>query len=350
LPKESQTVKLGYWAQELTPEPIRVSENGPSLPKPNPSNYECCLARRSSGAGDLAYCKILVAMHMRRQLSALLIVTFALVHRSDESFAKETALKDHTATVVSLAGPEYRDKVEDFLSASPKTATGLSIDAMLATNAINRIDRRQEYVARSSFFEVFSHIASNTQRKPEDRTYAIRKLERLSSADSDFVKKVIDTLGPLSDEADGSVQRTAKAVLESLKKLPRSISPRDTIVNLNEALAEGDSAAAMQLFHQIGDLSRLRKNLPKFKPFGAIVDSENILDLSIVVVKSGPDIDPICLIKIDGNWKICKDITEFTLPVSSHREASSMVAAMDALQTWFDLRKKQLLAVDKPSR
>jgi hypothetical protein len=138
--------------------------------------------------------------------------------------------------------------------------------------------------------------------------------------------------------------------MENLKTLPRPISPRDTVANLNKALANGDSTAAMSLFHQIGDLSQLRKMLPNRRPIGAIVDSEQILDLSIVVVKNGRDIDPICLVKTDDTWKICKDITEFTLPVSSHREARSMVAAMDALQTWYELRKQQLLAVDKSSQ
>jgi hypothetical protein len=288
---------------------------------------------------------------MRRPLPALLLVTLlALVLRSDDSFGQETAFKDHIATVASLAEPEYRDKVKDFLSASPTTATGMNVDALLATNAINGIDRRQAYVARSSLFEVFSHIASNTDRKSEDRAYAIHWLGRLGSHDAELVERAIDTIRPLSDTADGRVQRAAKAVVESLKTLPRPVSPRDTVVNLNKALANGDSAAAMSLFHQIGDLSRLRKMLPNLRPIGTIVDSEQILDLSIVVVKNGRDIDPICLVKTDGTWKICKNVTEFTLPVSSHREASSMVAAMDDLQTWYKLRKQQLLAVDKSSQ
>ena len=70
---------------------------------------------------------------------------------------------------------------------------------------------------------------------------------------------------------------------------------------------------------------------------GTIVDSERILDLAIVIVKKGRDIDPICLVKTDNAWKICKDVTEFTLPVSSHREARSMVCchgrSSDLVQT-----------------
>jgi len=33
-PKESKTIKLGYWGQELTAEPVPISGDGPSLPKP----------------------------------------------------------------------------------------------------------------------------------------------------------------------------------------------------------------------------------------------------------------------------------------------------------------------------
>ncbi|MCA9027403.1 MAG: hypothetical protein KDA86_19490 [Planctomycetaceae bacterium] len=36
-PKDSKTIKLGYWGQELTPKPIPISGDGPVLPKPNPS-------------------------------------------------------------------------------------------------------------------------------------------------------------------------------------------------------------------------------------------------------------------------------------------------------------------------
>ena len=34
-PKESEAIKLGYWGQELTPKPIPIAGDGPSLPKPD---------------------------------------------------------------------------------------------------------------------------------------------------------------------------------------------------------------------------------------------------------------------------------------------------------------------------
>ena len=36
LPKESKTIKLGYWGQDLTPKPIPIAGDGPSLPMPQP--------------------------------------------------------------------------------------------------------------------------------------------------------------------------------------------------------------------------------------------------------------------------------------------------------------------------
>jgi len=37
-PKASNSIKLGYWGQVLTPEPIPIVGDGPSLPKPTPSD------------------------------------------------------------------------------------------------------------------------------------------------------------------------------------------------------------------------------------------------------------------------------------------------------------------------
>jgi hypothetical protein len=36
LPKNSKTVKLGYWGQELTSKPVPIAGGGPTLPKPQP--------------------------------------------------------------------------------------------------------------------------------------------------------------------------------------------------------------------------------------------------------------------------------------------------------------------------
>ncbi len=37
LPKESKTIKLGYWGQELTANPVPITGDGPLLPNPKPT-------------------------------------------------------------------------------------------------------------------------------------------------------------------------------------------------------------------------------------------------------------------------------------------------------------------------
>jgi len=264
--------------------------------------------------------------------------------------AEEPTLKDHIRTIVSLTDPEYRDRVADFPSESPTRATGRTVDASLAKNEINRIDRRQEYVARFSALEVFRQLALNVAREPGDRVYAIHLLGRLASLDATIAKQVIATLRTVSREDDDRAKHAAEIVLQKLNNLTPPTSPRDVVLELNEALRNGDSETALSLFHQVGDYARIEQAIPRIKSFGEILDSERILDLAIVVVGKGRDVDPICLMKIGDHWKICTTVTEFTLPVSSHREARSIVAAMDALQAWYDERHQQLSAVDQESR
>ena len=117
-------------------------------------------------------------------------------------------------------------------------------------------------MARSSMFEVFSHMASNVARKPEDRTYAIHSLRRLASSDPDLAEKVVAIIQPLSQTDDARVQRVAEVVIKQLNTMPQPSSPRDGVSDLNDALASGNSAAAMTMFHRIGNCSRLEQIVP----------------------------------------------------------------------------------------
>ena len=125
---------------------------------------------------------------MFRLISTFITVAMPLhCISAEESLEEKVTLDDHISAIVQLTHPDDHAQVNDFLSKTPKSATGLTVNATLAKNAINRIDFRKAYLVRASCFEVFSNIASNTARKPHDRAYAISMLRRVTAGDAELI-------------------------------------------------------------------------------------------------------------------------------------------------------------------
>ena len=270
----------------------------------------------------------------------LLILLIAIVQVFDSpSVAQDQAvdLDDDRARIAALARSAHRAQVTDFLSETPTRATGMSMDASLAKLALNGIDGRKEAEIRSSVVRVFGFMARDEKRDSGDRTYAMNKLGRLAQLHADVAKEVAAVMNQLAEHDDRRIRGTAELILSRIKDVPVPMSAVETLAELERVVDSGDLDKARSMFHLVNPEEATDEFISMFRDIPRVVTSKEILDIAVIVVhEKRNDYDPVCLIRMSGQWKVCQPITQFTIPATDIRKAKSMIETMDTLMNWYE--------------
>ena len=86
-----------------------------------------------------------------------------------------------------------------------------------------------------------------------------------------------------------------------------------------------------------------------------VLDSRTADDAAIVIVAAegpqyrlGIDIDPFCLVRTSGEWKIAPEVTQFPAPADADQKSKAQSA--EQLHDWYRKRKQELHDERRKSR
>jgi|GEM_PF-6231990 len=273
---------------------------------------------------------------------ACVLVLVAVFLRNHASADKSNSDDFEFHVDAILADVQGDQNVRTFLRQGFSARLGFSgsTKRLAAINAINSIPEGRMRKAKESFFVVFGGMAQTRARRDVDREYALRKLQKLATIDPSFAQQLLPISRFVARE-EGRLGRLATDIAAKLRIANPSLvpSPAHVVAGVNDALRLGTVRDVLAFFEKVEEAPAMTRIMDEVDgSLGAVVTWKESKDAAIVVTEAYDG--PICLVRIKGEWRICKQTSQFTVPSLPLAEAKQLISKMEELHAWYATTKK----------